>query len=126
MAPTRSIRVWTSRVLWAAGCPSGRRRRAGAGAPGVDGHSGRIGLGSSAPGGRRVIVRDGAAAIVECRHATGDASGNVDLMLALVEAEMEQAADLGYGDEAYLDALQFQLDAVAKEFDTLPTKYART
>ena len=41
-------------------------------------------------------------------------------MLTFVEAGTEQAADLGYGDEAYFNALQTRLDAVAKEFDTLP------
>jgi hypothetical protein len=41
-------------------------------------------------------------------------------MLTFVEAGTEQAADLGYGDEAYFDALQIRLAAVAKEFDTLP------
>jgi hypothetical protein len=69
---------------------------------------------------RRVSVRDAAAAIVEYRRSTGDASGTVDLMLTFVEAGTEQAADLGYGDEAYFDALQIRLDAVAKAFDTLP------
>ena len=69
---------------------------------------------------RRASVRDAAAVIVEYRRSTGDASGTVDLMLTLVEAGTEQAADLGNGDEAYFDALQIRLDAVAKEFDALP------
>jgi hypothetical protein len=69
---------------------------------------------------RRVSVRDAAAAIVEYRRSTGDASGTIDLMLTFVEAGTEQAADLGYGDEAYFNALQIRLDAVAKEFDKLP------
>lgn len=69
---------------------------------------------------RRVSVREAAAAIVEYRRSTGDASGTVDLMLTFVEAGTEQAADLGYGDEAYFNALQTRLNAVAKEFDTLP------
>lgn len=69
---------------------------------------------------RRVSIRDAAAAIVEYRRSTGDAAGTIDLMLTFVEAETEQAADLGYGDEAYFNALQIRLDAVAKEFDTLP------
>lgn len=69
---------------------------------------------------RRVSVRDAAAAIVEYRRSTGDASGTVDLMLTFVEAGTEQAADLGYGDEDYFDALRIRLDAVSKEFDTLP------
>ncbi len=71
---------------------------------------------------RRVSVRDAAAAIVEYGRSTGDASGTVDLMLTFVEAGTEQAADLGYGDEAYFAALQIRLDAVAKAFDTLPAK----
>ena len=71
---------------------------------------------------RRVSVRDAGAAIVEYRRSTGDTSGTVDLMLTFVEAGTEQAADLGYGDEAYFDALQIRLDAVAKEFDTLPAE----
>ncbi len=71
---------------------------------------------------RRVSVRDAAAAILEYRRATGDVSGTVDLMLTFVEAGTEQAVDLGYGDEAYFDALQIRLDAVAKAFDTLPAE----
>ena len=55
---------------------------------------------------RRVSVRDAAAAIVEYRRSTGDVSGTVDLMLTFVEAGTEQAADLGYGDDAYFNALQ--------------------
>ncbi len=69
---------------------------------------------------RRVSVRDAVAVIVGYRRSTGDASGTVDLMLTFVEAGTEQAVDLGYGDEAYFNALQVRLDAVAKEFDTLP------
>jgi hypothetical protein len=75
---------------------------------------------------RLISVRDAAAAIVEYRRSTGDASGAVDLMLTFVEAGTEQAADLGYGDEAYFDALQVRLDAVAKEFDTLPAEMRAT
>ena len=69
---------------------------------------------------RRVSVRDAAAAIVEYRRSTGDASGAVDLMLTFLEAGTEQAADLGYGHDGYFNALQIRLDAVAKEFDSLP------
>ena len=47
---------------------------------------------------RRVSVRDAAAAIVEYRRSTGDASGTVDLMLTFVEAGTEQAADLDEAD----------------------------
>lgn len=69
---------------------------------------------------RRVGIRDAAAAIVDYRRSTDDTAGTVDLMLTFVEAGTEQAADLGYGDEAYFNALQNRLDAVATEFDTLP------
>jgi hypothetical protein len=62
----------------------------------------------------------GSRAIEEYRRSTGDASGTVDLMLTFVEAGTEQAANLGYGDDAHFNALQIRLDAVAKEFDTLP------
>jgi hypothetical protein len=75
---------------------------------------------------RRVSVRDAAAAIVEYRRSTGDASGTVDLMLTFLEAGTEQAADLGYGDEAYFNALQIRLDAVAKAFDSLPVEIGAT
>lgn len=69
---------------------------------------------------RRVSIRDAAAAITAYQRATADASGTVDLMLTCVEAGTEQAADLGYGDEAYFNALENRLHAVAKAFDTLP------
>ncbi len=69
---------------------------------------------------RRVSIRDAAAAITAYQRATADASGTVDLMLTFVEAGTEQAADLGYGDEAYFNALEKRLEAVVKAFDTLP------
>jgi hypothetical protein len=75
---------------------------------------------------RRISIRDAAAAIVEYRRSSGDVSGTVDLMLTFVEAGTEQAADLGYGDEAYFNALQIRLDAVAKEFDSLPADVRAT
>lgn len=75
---------------------------------------------------RQVSVRDAAAAIVEYRRSTGDVSGTVDLMLTFMEAGTEQAADLGYGDEAYFNALQIRLDAVAKEFEALPADVRAT
>jgi hypothetical protein len=43
-------------------------------------------------------------------------------MLTFVEAGTDQAADLGFGDEAYFAALQIRLDAVAKELHTLPAE----
>jgi hypothetical protein len=71
---------------------------------------------------RRISVRDAAAAILEYKRSTGDDAGTVDLMLTFVEAGTEQAADLGYGDESHFNALETRLDAVAKEFDTLPAE----
>jgi hypothetical protein len=75
---------------------------------------------------RQISVRDAAAVIVEYRRSTADVSGTVDLMLTFVEAGTEQAADLGYGDDAYFNALQIRLDAVAKEFDSLPADVRAT
>ncbi len=43
-------------------------------------------------------------------------------MLTFIEAGTEQAADLGYGDEAYFAALEAKLDAVAKAWRTLPAE----
>jgi hypothetical protein len=57
---------------------------------------------------------------------TRDASGTVDLMLTFVEAGTEQAADLGYGDEPYFNALQIRLDAVARSSTRCQRTYART
>jgi hypothetical protein len=57
-------------------------------------------------GNRPIRLRDATAAIAEYRRSTGDVAGTVDLMLEFVEAGTEQAADLGYGDEAYFTALE--------------------
>jgi hypothetical protein len=69
---------------------------------------------------RPISIRDAAAAIVEYKRSTGDLAGTVDLMLIFVEAGTEQAVDLGYGDDAYFNALVSRLKAVAKGFDDLP------
>lgn len=69
---------------------------------------------------RAISIRDAAAAIIEYKRSTGDLAGTVDLMLTFVEAGTEQAADLGYGDDAYFDALVSRLKAVAHAFDDLP------
>ena len=47
-------------------------------------------------------------------------------MLTFLEAGTEQAADLGYGDDGYFNALQIRLDTVAKEFDSLPADIRAT
>lgn len=46
----------------------------------------------------------------------------VDLMLTMVQAGTEQAADLGYGDDAYFAALEATLDAAVKLLGDLPDK----
>lgn len=71
---------------------------------------------------RRISVRDASAVITEYRRATGDVAGTVDLMLSFVEAGTEQAVDLGYGDDAYFNALENKLNAIAKAFDELPAR----
>ena len=44
--------------------------------------------------------------IRQYRLSTGDQVGVVDLMLSMVEAGTEQAADVGYGDDAYFGCLR--------------------
>jgi hypothetical protein len=68
---------------------------------------------------RRVSVRDATATITEYRRSTGDVAGTVDLMLTFLEAGTEQAADLGYGDDSYFEALERKLDAIAKSWPDL-------
>lgn len=50
---------------------------------------------------RPIRLRDAAATITDYKRSTGDLAGVVDLLLTFVEAGTEQAADLGYGDDAY-------------------------
>ena len=54
------------------------------------------------------------------RLSTGDESGAVDLMLALVEAGTEQAVDLGYANEAYFGSLERVLESVVEALPSLP------
>jgi len=54
------------------------------------------------------------------RRATEDVAGTVDLMLTLVEAGTEQAADLGYGDERYFTSLEGVIRDAVKALKTLP------
>jgi hypothetical protein len=75
---------------------------------------------------RPISVRNAAAAITEYNRSTGDMPGTVDLMLTFVEAGTEQAADLGYGDDAYFNALVSRLNAVAKAFNDLPEAVRKT
>lgn len=66
----------------------------------------------------RNLVRVGEAKrlIRHYREATSDIEGTAGLMLSFVEAGTEQAADLGYGEEAYFGALVRALEGVV---DTL-------
>ena len=69
---------------------------------------------------RPIRLRDGTAAIAEYKRATGDPAGAVDLMLEFIEAGTEQAADLGYGEDAYFAALERKVKEVVKCLDALP------
>jgi hypothetical protein len=63
-------------------------------------------------GSKPVRVREAERLIRHYRLSTGDQVGVVDLMLAMVEAGTEQAADLGYGDDAYFGSLARVLRSV--------------
>jgi hypothetical protein len=69
---------------------------------------------------RPIRLRDATAAITEYKRATGDLAGTVDLMLEFVEAGTEQAADLGYGEDAYFAALERKVRDVLRSLDALP------
>jgi hypothetical protein len=43
----------------------------------------------------------------------------VDLLLTFIEAGIEQAVDLGYGDDSYFSAIERKLDAVVKSWPDL-------
>lgn len=66
-----------------------------------------------------IRLRDASAIIREYRRATRDLPGTVELMLELVEAGTEQAADLGYGEDAYFEALERQLQDIVRALDQL-------
>jgi hypothetical protein len=67
---------------------------------------------------KQVRVGEAERLIRHYRISTGDATGVVDLMLALVEAGTEQAVDLGYGNGAYFASLKRVLRSVV---DALPS-----
>jgi hypothetical protein len=69
---------------------------------------------------RPIRLRDASATIAEYKRSTGDLSGVVDLLLTFVEAGTEQAADLGYGDDAYFAALERNVREVVAALDALP------
>ena len=70
--------------------------------------------------GKRVRVGEAQRLIRHYRLSTGDQAGVVDLMLAMVEAGTEQAADLGYGDDAYFSSLERVLGSVVDAVPSLP------
>jgi hypothetical protein len=68
---------------------------------------------------RPIRLRDATATITEYKRATGDLAGTVDLMLEFIEAGTEQAADLGYGEDAYFAALERKVKEVVQSLNTL-------
>jgi hypothetical protein len=58
--------------------------------------------------------------IRQYRLSTGDQVGVVDLMLSMDEAGTEQAADVGYGDDAYFGSLERILRSVVEALPSLP------
>ena len=69
---------------------------------------------------KQVRVGEAERLIRHYRLSTGDQTGVVDLMVAMVEAGTEQAVDLGYGDEAYFAALERVLRSVVDALPSLP------
>jgi hypothetical protein len=69
---------------------------------------------------RPIRLRDAAATITDYKRSTGNLSGVVDLLLTFVEAGTEQAADLGYGDDAYFLTLERKVDDAVSLLDALP------
>jgi hypothetical protein len=74
---------------------------------------------------RPVRLRDATATIRQYTRATGDVAGTIDLMLEFVEAGTEQAADLGYGDDAYFTALEHKVNEVVRLLNDVPTNERR-
>lgn len=71
---------------------------------------------------RPIRLRDAAAAITDYKRSTGDLAGVVDLLLTLVEAGTEQAADLGYGEETYFGTLERKANEAASMLEALPVR----
>ena len=71
---------------------------------------------------RAIRLRDAGAAITNYKRSTGDLIGVVDLLLTFVEAGTAQAADLGYGDDAYFLALERKVNEVISLLDSLPAE----
>ena len=64
------------------------------------------------PLGRKPVrIAEAPRLIRHYERATGDVAGTVDLLLTFVAVGTDQAADLGYGDDAYFGALERGLRA---------------
>lgn len=70
---------------------------------------------------RPIRLREATATIREYQRATGNVAGTVDLLLDFVEAGAEQAADLGYGDDAYFAALERKVNEIVGLLKRLPS-----
>jgi hypothetical protein len=69
---------------------------------------------------RPIRLRYAAAAIAAYKRSTGDLVGVVDLLLTFVEAGTMQAADLGYGNDAYFSTLERKLAGAVSLLKDLP------
>jgi hypothetical protein len=70
---------------------------------------------------KRVRVGEAERLIRHYRLSTGDESGAIDLMVALIEAGTEQAVDLGFGDDdSYFASLERVLESVVEALPSLP------
>jgi hypothetical protein len=69
---------------------------------------------------RPIRLADAKRLIGEYSCATGDAAGTLDLTLTFIEAGTEQAADLGFGEDAYFTSLCAALDAAEKLIRKVP------
>jgi hypothetical protein len=69
---------------------------------------------------KQVRIGEAERLIRHYRLSTGDQVGVVDLMLAMDEAGTEQAADLGYGGDAYFGSLERVLRSVVEALPSLP------
>ena len=74
---------------------------------------------------RPVRLRDATATIRQYARATGDVAGTIDLMLEFVEAGTEQAADLGFGDDAYFTALEHKVKEIVRLLNEVATSERR-
>ena len=69
---------------------------------------------------RPIRLRDATTTIRQYARATADVAGTIDLMLEFVEAGTEQAADLGYGDDAYFTALEHKMNEILRLLNEVP------